>query len=118
MQLPNSPISPSPISPSPIATGPRDPRTVANDLFDADTEQGFEYRDLERHFVEAGYRKVDEVFPGLLAYVLYYNPDAFPALNVGGTGLVRATFGLDRLFWTNAIGRKLSFATIGLWQRG
>jgi len=90
---------------------------ATNDLFDADTEQGFEYRDLERHFIEAGYRKVDEVFPGLLAYVLYYNPDAFPALNVGGTGLVRATFGLDRLFWTNAIGRKLSFATIGLWQR-
>ncbi len=35
MQLPNSPISPSPISASPIATGARDPRTVANELFDA-----------------------------------------------------------------------------------
>jgi SAM-dependent methyltransferase len=88
-----------------------------NDLFDADTEQGFEYRDLDRHFREAGYEKVDEVYPGLAAYVLYYNPDAFPKLNVGGTALVRSAFAVDRLFWSNAIGRKLSFATIALWRR-
>lgn len=88
-----------------------------NDLFDSDTEQGFEYRDLERHFCGAGYRKVDEVYPGLLAYVLYYNPDAFPLLNIGGSTLVRSTFAIDRLFWASRIGRKLSFATIGLWRR-
>lgn len=88
-----------------------------NDLFDADTEQGFEYRDLERYFRNSGYEKVGEASPGLLAYVLYYNPDAFPALNVGSELLVKLIFGLDRLFWRNAVGRKLSFATLGLWRK-
>lgn len=88
----------------------------SNDLFDDDTEQGFEYRDLDRYFKEAGYEKVDEVYPGLLAYVLYYNPDAFPALNVGGKFLVKSLFAIDRLIWDNWIGRKLSFATMSLWR--
>lgn len=89
-----------------------------NSLFDNDTEQGFEREDLLAHFEKAGYEKVDEVAPGLAAYVLYYNPDAFPALNIGGPALVKTLFWLDRLFWTNWIGRKLSFATITLWRAG
>jgi len=89
----------------------------SNDLFDADTEQGFEHRDLDRYFKSAGYEKVDEVYPGLLAYVLYYNPDAFPFLNIGGKFLVKSLFAVDRLFWDNWIGRKLSFATLSLWVR-
>lgn len=89
----------------------------SNRLFDNDTEQGFERNDLLAHFRNARYELVDEVAPGLAAYVLYYNPDAFPALNVGGPGLVKALFFLDRLFWTNWIGRKMSFATITLWRR-
>lgn len=88
-----------------------------NPLFDADSEQGFEYRDLERYFISAGFEKVDEVYPGLLAYVLYYNPDAFPLLNKGGKLMVKSIFAFDRLFWDNAVGRKLSFATVSLWKR-
>ena len=89
----------------------------SNDLFDDDTEQGFEYLDLDSYFKKAGYSKVDEVYPGLLAYVLYYNPDAFPKLNIGGPSLVKFLFFFDRIFWSNWIGRKLSFATISLWRR-
>ena len=89
----------------------------SNDLFDADTEQGFEYNDLVLSFKNAGYVKVDEVYPGLLAYILYYNPDAFPALNIGGKFLVKGLFALDRLFWTGWIGRKLTFATMTIWKR-
>jgi SAM-dependent methyltransferase len=88
-----------------------------NPIFDADSEQGFEYRDLEHYFKNTGYEKVDEVYPGLLAYVLYYNPDAFPLFNMGGKLLVKSIFAFDRLFWANMIGRKLSFATISLWRR-
>ena len=88
-----------------------------NDLFDSDTEQGFEYWDLHSHFRKAGFEKVDEVYPGLLAYVLYYNPDAFPGLNIGGKKAVNSLFSLDKLFWANKIGRKLSFATITLWKK-
>lgn len=110
-------LSFEPTHDNPIARGVRRRIYESNEIFDADTEQGFEHCDLERHFRDAGYRKVDAVYPGLLAYVLYYNPDAFPALNVGGQALVKTTFAIDRLFWTNWVGRKLSFATIGLWAR-
>jgi len=89
----------------------------SNDLFDADTEQGFEYSDLDLYFKRAGYVKVDEAYPGLLAYILYYNPDAFPSLNVGGKFLVKGLFALDRLFWSGWIGRKLTFATMSIWKR-
>ncbi|MBB5445178.1 MULTISPECIES: class I SAM-dependent methyltransferase [unclassified Paraburkholderia] len=89
----------------------------SNDIFDEDTEQGFDYSDLDRYFREAGYTKVDQVYPGLSAYVLYYNPDAFPLLNIGGKAAVRFLFALDRLFWGNLIGRKLSFATMSLWKK-
>lgn len=88
-----------------------------NRIFDADTEQGFEYHDLEWHFKSAGYEKVDEVYPGLLGYVLYYNPDAFPALNIGGPLLVKSIFAIDKLLWANCIGRRLSFATLCVWRR-
>jgi SAM-dependent methyltransferase len=87
-----------------------------NDLFDNDTEQGFERTDLMAHFKTAGYELVDEVSPGLAAYVMYYNPDAFPALNIGGPALVKMLFAIDRLFWANWVGKKMSFATISLWR--
>jgi len=90
---------------------------ASNAIFDNDTEQGFELSDLDAMFQDAGFRQVDQVYPGLLAYILYYNPDAFPELNIGGSRSVRTAFAIDRLFWRNYIGRKLSFATITLWQK-
>lgn len=88
-----------------------------NKIFDDDTEQGFEYSDLETLFTAAGFKKVDQIYPGLLSYILYYNPDAFPKLNVGGGTFVRLFFAIDRLFWANIIGRYFSFATLTLWQK-
>lgn len=88
-----------------------------NDLFDADTEQAFDLRDLNSMFLRNGFEIVDQIYPGLASYVLYYNPDAFPFLNVGGARMVRFLFGLDRLFFRSAIGRRLSFATLTLWRK-
>ncbi|MEX2127723.1 MAG: methyltransferase domain-containing protein [Xanthobacteraceae bacterium] len=49
-----------------------------NDLFDAATERDFSVRELSSMFEEAGLQPIDAMYPGLLSYVLYYNPDAFP----------------------------------------
>ena len=56
-------------------------------------------------------------WPGLASYVLYYNPDAFPSLNLGGERAVRTAFALDRPFFRTPIGRFFSFATLSLWRR-
>lgn len=88
-----------------------------NALFDDQTEQGFDLEHLNQIFQGAGFEKIKQVYPGLLAYILYYNPDAFPAFNLGGPAMVRAAFGFDKLFWRTWIAKKLSFATITLWRK-
>jgi SAM-dependent methyltransferase len=85
-----------------------------NSLFDSATERGFELDELNGLYRQAGFHVADQLYPGLLAYVLFYNPDAFPFLNIGGRLLVKSLFGMDRLFYKTRIGRFLSFATLSI----
>lgn len=88
-----------------------------NPLFDAQTERAFGVRELFNMFEAAGLSRVEVMYPGLLAYVLYYNPDAFPFLNTGGPRTVRAIYAVDHRFYRTLIGRWLSFATLSLWRK-
>src|ERR1700743_248365 len=88
-----------------------------NSLFDEQTEQAFPVNRLTEIFERTGLKLRKILYPGLLSYVLYYNPDAFPFLNVGGRGLVDATYTLDKLLYNNAVGRTLSFATLSIWTK-
>jgi SAM-dependent methyltransferase len=83
-----------------------------NSLFDYETEQAFELNEYRHLFESNDLKLIDEMYPGLLSYILYYNPDAFPKLNIGGSFLVKAFFFLDKFFYLGPIGRKFSFATI------
>jgi SAM-dependent methyltransferase len=94
----------------------RDSVYQRNTLFDEETERGFALSELDELFAAAGFELVDQMYPGLLSYVLFYNPDAFPLLNRGGSSLVKACFALDRLFLRSWPGRKFSFATLSLWR--
>lgn len=88
-----------------------------NDIFDEVTERAFAVADLRAMFRSTGLEEIRTFYPGLLAYVLYYNPYAFPLLNRGSVRLVDAIFSMDRLFMNNAIGRCLSFATVSIWRK-
>jgi SAM-dependent methyltransferase len=88
-----------------------------NAFFDAETERAFELSELNGLFQSNGFQVIDQIYPGLLAYVLYYNPDAFPLLNVGGARAVRFLFGIEKRVYRSAVGRGLSFTTLGLWQK-
>ena len=88
-----------------------------NTLFDEETERSFPISEYFEMFERSGLQLLDGVYPGLLAYVLYYNPDAFPFLNIGGPGMVRAIWGLETPFRRSALGRMFSFATLSLWQK-
>jgi SAM-dependent methyltransferase len=88
-----------------------------NQLFDQLTERGFEVEELFAMFRDAGLRRIDVMYPGLLSYILYYNPDAFPWLNVGGSRMVRATFCFDCLLIRTWLAKTLSFATLSLWRK-
>ena len=88
-----------------------------NALFDSATEQDFAVRELRAMFEGAGLDLIDVMYPGLLSYVLYYNPDAFPLLNIGGARTVRFLFSIERPLMRSGVGRVLSFATLSLWRR-
>ncbi|WP_319587619.1 class I SAM-dependent methyltransferase [uncultured Desulfobulbus sp.] len=88
-----------------------------NTLFDQETEKGFELKNLDLIFEQAGFEKIKQMYPGLLSYILYYNPDAFPLLNIGGTAFIHSVFAIDKVFWRTWLAKKLSFATITLWRR-
>ena len=87
---------------------------TSNSFFDRDTEQGFTLDELNHLYCSSGLQVTRQLYPGLLAYILYYNPDAFPLLNIGGSLLVKSLFGLDMLFYGTRMGRLLSFATLSI----
>jgi hypothetical protein len=88
-----------------------------NSFFDNETEQGFELEALNSSFVSAGFTLVDQMYPGLLAYVLYYNPDAFPRLMKGGPGFARFFSTAESFLWKSCVAKRLSFATLSLWRK-
>lgn len=88
-----------------------------NEIFDEDTERAFGVGELNGFFEQAGLEKERVLYPGLSAYTLYYNPYAFPGLNLGSPRAVRSFHRIDRLFQSNLIGRTLSFATLGIWKK-
>ena len=92
--------------------GIRDYIYKRNSLFDEHTERSFTLNELNGMYNQACLKIVDQLHFGLLSHVLYYNPDAFPLLNIGGKRCVSFTFWLDKFFFRSFIGRKLSFATL------
>lgn len=88
-----------------------------NELFDEETERDFSVKELKLFFEFANMTPLRIRYPGLLSYVLFYNPDAFPLLNIGGNWLVKLSFFIDRLFYRNFVGACFSFATLSVWQK-
>ncbi len=88
-----------------------------NALFDQETERAFEGKELNALLAQHGFKIVHQIFPGLLAYVLWYNPDAFPLLNRGSARFARWWIDYEKRFWHMRIARLLSFMTISCFQK-
>jgi SAM-dependent methyltransferase len=88
-----------------------------NPLFDEKTERDFSVKELKSFFLSSSLSPVRLRYPGLLSYILFYNPDAFPFLNKGGEWLVKATFLIDRIFYKSRFGAFFSFATLSIWRK-
>jgi len=88
-----------------------------NNLFDNDTEKAFELDNLNDIYTSNKLEIIKQIYPGLISYILYYNPDAFRYLNIGGCKMTKFFFEFDKPFFKNYIGRKLSFATLSLLKK-
>ncbi len=82
-----------------------------NAIFEENSERAFTLKEYNGCFASHGLVVKDQFYPGLLGYVLYYNPDAFPALNVGPPAMARALAWLDMRMGASFIGKYLSFCT-------
>lgn len=87
-----------------------------NDSFDAETERGFTTRELDEMFIAAGLRPFHKTYPTLLAYILWGNPEAFPALDRGPVGLVRAYASAESVLWSTPIAKYLGFGTFAVYE--
>lgn len=85
-----------------------------NHLFDEGTERAFSLKQFNRIFTRNGLRVKKQYYPGLLSYILYYNPDAFPILNIGNEKTVECIFKVERRLYDNFIGRLFSFCTFSI----
>lgn len=88
-----------------------------NPLFDEETERDFSVEELTDMFKGAELNEVDTLYPGLLSYVLFYNPDAFPWLVKLPAFMVNWAFAFDRLIHRTKLGKFLSFATLSIWKK-
>ncbi|MDR1732548.1 MAG: class I SAM-dependent methyltransferase [Synergistaceae bacterium] len=88
-----------------------------NKIFDENTEMAFQTHQLHEIACRCGFEIVDELYPGLLAYVMWYNPDAFPLLNVGSPRIVSALSGLESFLWRTSFARYFSFATLTVYRK-
>jgi SAM-dependent methyltransferase len=88
-----------------------------NKLFDEQTERAFDLSELNAAFYKAKFKIDRQVYPGLLSYILFYNPDAFPLLNVGSPQLVERIFNLEKPLFTRWPGRIFSFATLSVLRK-
>ncbi len=88
-----------------------------NKNFDEKTERRFSLNELNDIYLSNGLKIKRQMYPGLLAYLLWNNPNAFPLLNKGSTRLVKIVFHLDKLFMHNRIGKWLSVATFSVLKK-
>ena len=88
-----------------------------NQLFDDKTERAFSLNELNGFYAAAGLHIEKQYYPGLIAYVLWYNPDAFPALNIGNEEIVNRIFNIEKKAYSNKIGRILSFCTFTILRK-
>lgn len=90
---------------------------IKNPVFDEKTERRFSLKELNTMYIKNNMKIVRQIYPGLLAYLLWYNPDVFPALNKGNVGIVEKVFHLDKAFMYNFIGKKMSVATFTILKK-
>lgn len=89
-----------------------------NNIFDDITEKAFATRELHKLFSTNDLKVIDVLYPGLLAYILWFNPDAFPFLNVGSLSFVSRLSRLESKFlWRTRLAYYASFATLSICQK-
>jgi ubiquinone/menaquinone biosynthesis C-methylase UbiE len=82
-----------------------------NSLFEESSERGFDLSELNDSISASKLQVIDQYYPGLIGYILFYNPDAFPFLNFGGIFIAKLFARIDLILSKTFVGKYFSFAT-------
>lgn len=82
-----------------------------NSVFESSSEHDFKLCDYNKMLFNSGFKIIHQFYPGLLGYVLFYNPDAFPFLNKGGPKVSNLLCKIDIFLGKTFIGKYFSFNT-------
>lgn len=88
-----------------------------NVLFDDLTERDFSLKEINQAYLKNNFKIEKQFYPGLIGYILWYNPDAFKKLNIGDVKTVKRGFNLEKKLYSTGIGKKLSFATLTIMRK-
>lgn len=88
-----------------------------NKNFDHETERRFSLSELNGCYTSVGLKVVKQLYPGLLAYLLWYNPDIFPFLNKGSVHIVKKLFSFERKIYSSWYAKKMSVATLTILKK-
>lgn len=88
-----------------------------NPSFESETERRFSLNELNFMYKVAGFDIKKQLYPGLLAYLLWYNPQIFKCFNIGNKKLIRKIFKKERFLYSRRFGRKWSAATFSVLQK-
>ena len=88
-----------------------------NSFFDNDVEAGFALSKYNKLFADANFQPIYQVYPGLLLYCLFYNPDAFGSLPSIFSSIIPILFRLESRLYRTKIAQLFSFATLTCFQK-
>jgi SAM-dependent methyltransferase len=88
-----------------------------NSFFDKETERGFTTVKLNKAALSHDMHLIHQIYPGLLAYVLWYNPDVFPLLNKGSLSFAEKFIMAESKIWGSKLARFFSFATLSCYRK-
>ena len=88
-----------------------------NSFFDQNSEKDFNLKKLNKIFQNNKFKLINNFRVGYLAYIFFYNPDAFPLFSKIPRFCVKFLFLIDRVISKIFFINKLSFATISIYKK-
>lgn len=85
--------------------------------FEEATERRFSLDELNFLYKTAGFKLKRQLYPGLLSYLLWYNPQIFKKLNVGNKKLIKKVVKKECKLYAKSIGKKMSVATFSVLEK-
>ena len=85
-----------------------------SDKFEDESEQRYALKDLNKHYHAAGFKIMEQMYPGLAAYMIAISAFCFPRVFRESPAIIRRLVAAENFLYRNSVGKKLSFCAATL----